>query len=110
MLRDGRVLPVYRLVNAPVDRRFLLTNQTGYSLTYDGLVMVAEKRRSHGWQAFGSYTLSKAYGLQASSGATAAGPQVSTVARRTRSSSGAIPTTSPMRAAGCPTTARTCSG
>ena len=42
--------------------------------------MAVEKRRSHGWQAFGSYTLSRAYGLQPSSGATAAGAQVSTVA------------------------------
>jgi hypothetical protein len=41
--------------------------------------MVAEKRRSHGWQAFGSYTFSRAFGLQPSSGATAAGAQVSTV-------------------------------
>src|SRR5206468_5406089 len=44
-----------------------------------GLVMVAEKRRSSGWQAFGSYTFSRAYGLQAYSGTTAGGPQVSTV-------------------------------
>jgi hypothetical protein len=76
---DGQRLPVFVLVNATADRRFLLTNPAGYSLTYNGLVMVVEKRRSHGWQAFGSYTLSKAYGLQASSGATAAGTQTSTV-------------------------------
>ena len=44
--------------------------------------MAVEKRRSHGWQAFGSYTLSRASGLQASSGATAAGAQVSTVSLR----------------------------
>ena len=61
-------------------RRFLLTNPDGYSLTYNGLVMAVEKRRSNGWQAFGSYTFSRAYGLQASSGATAADAQVSTVA------------------------------
>jgi len=42
--------------------------------------MVAERRRANGWQALASYTLSRAYGLQASSGATAADPQVSTVA------------------------------
>ena len=42
--------------------------------------MAAEKRRSHGWQAFGSYTLSEASGLQASSGAIAAGSQISTIA------------------------------
>ena len=41
--------------------------------------MAVEKRRSHGWQALGSYTLSKAYGLQPSSGTTAAGAQISTV-------------------------------
>ena len=79
-LPDGRSVPVFVLVNATADRRFLLTNPEGYSLTYNGLVMVVEKRRSHGWQAFGSYTLSRAYGLQPSSGTTAAGAQVSTVA------------------------------
>jgi hypothetical protein len=68
------------LDNRPADRRFLLTNPSGYSLTYNGLVIVAEKRRSHGWQAFGSYTLSRAYGLQPSSGTNAAGAQASTVA------------------------------
>ena len=62
------------------DRRFLLTNQDEYSLTYNGLVMAVEKRRSHGWQASGSYTLSRAYGLQPSSGGIAAAAQVSTVA------------------------------
>jgi hypothetical protein len=49
-------------------------------MTYNGLVMVMEKRRSNGWQALGSYTFSRTYGLQASSGAAAADPQVSTVA------------------------------
>ena len=67
---------------ATAARRFLLTNPDGYSLTYNGLVMAVEKRRSHGWQAFGSYTLSRASGLQPSSGTTAAGAQVSTVRRR----------------------------
>ncbi len=78
-LPDGRILPVFRLVSDPAARRFLLTNQDAYSLTYDGLVMAVEKRRSNGWQAFGSYTFSKTYGLQASSGTSAAGVQVSTV-------------------------------
>ena len=41
--------------------------------------MAVERRRSRGWQAFGSYTLSRAYGLQPSSGTTAAGAQVATV-------------------------------
>jgi hypothetical protein len=80
MLADGRTVPVFVLANSTASRRFLLTNPDGYSLTYNGLVMVVEKRRSNGWQALASYTLSRAYGLQASSGATAADPQVSTVA------------------------------
>src|SRR5262249_52932352 len=38
------------------------------------------KRYSSRWQARGSYTFSRAYGLQSSSGAAAGDPQVSTVA------------------------------
>jgi hypothetical protein len=79
-LADGRTLPVFVLTNSTASRRFLLTNPDGYSLTYNGLVMMVEKRRSNGWQALASYTLSRADGLQASSGGTAADPQVSTVA------------------------------
>jgi hypothetical protein len=83
-LPDGRIVPVSALDTAVTPtgaRRFLLTNQESYSLKYNGVVMVVEKRRSHGWQAFGSYTLSRAEGLQPSSGTTAgAGAQVSTVA------------------------------
>jgi hypothetical protein len=81
-LPDGRSVPVFVLVNSTADRRFLLTNPDGYSLTYNGLVMAVEKRRSNGWQAFGSYTLSRVYGLQPSSGTTAAGSQISTIAPR----------------------------
>jgi hypothetical protein len=79
-LPDGRSLPVFLLVNSTADRRFLLTNPAGYSLAYNGLVMAAEKRRAQGWQAFASYTFSRASGLQPSSGATAASSQVSTIA------------------------------
>jgi TonB-dependent receptor-like protein/carboxypeptidase family protein len=79
-LADGRRLPVFVIANSTADRRFLLTNPTGYSLKYNGLVMAVEKRRSNGWQAFGSYTFSRASGLQVSSGSTAAGSQVSTIA------------------------------
>jgi hypothetical protein len=68
------------LVNSTADRRFLLTNPDGYSLTYNGIVTAIEKRRSDGWQMFGSYSFSRATGLQASSGTNAAGPQASTVA------------------------------
>jgi hypothetical protein len=76
----GQTVPVLELVNGAAARRFLLTNPAGYSLTYNGLVMAVEKRRSRGWQAFGSYTASRASGLQPSSGARAADSQVSTIA------------------------------
>jgi hypothetical protein len=79
-LPDGTSISVFDLVNGTAARRFMLTNPDGYSLTYNGLVMAVEKRRSNGWQAFGSYTLSRATGLQASSGTTAAGAQSSSVA------------------------------
>jgi hypothetical protein len=79
-LPNGQTLPVYVLANSTADRRFLLTNPDGYSLTYNGLVMAVEKRQSNGWQAFGSYTYSKVYGLQVSSGTTPGGAQSSTVA------------------------------
>jgi hypothetical protein len=77
---SGIAVPVFVLASPLPSRLYKLTNQDDYSLAYDGLVMVVEKRRSHGWQAFGSYTLSRARGLQPSSGTTAAGTQVSTVA------------------------------
>jgi hypothetical protein len=80
VLKDGSAtVDVFKLTNAPSDRRYRLTNPDGYSLSYDGLVVVAEKRRARGWQALASYTFSRAYGLQSASGATAAGAQVSTV-------------------------------
>ena len=79
-LADGRSLPVSVITNTTADRRFLLTNPPEYSMTYNGLVMAAEKRRSNGWQAFGSYTYSRTSGLQVSSGASSGGPQVSTIA------------------------------
>jgi hypothetical protein len=79
-LPDGRTLPVFVLTNGPASRRFLLTNPDEYSLTYNGLVAVVEKRRAERWHALASYTLSRATGLQVSSGASAADPQVSTVA------------------------------
>ena len=81
-LPDGGSVPVFALdtsVTPTSARRFLLTNPDDYSLTYDGLVAAFNKRRSNGWQAFGSYTWSRAYGLMASSGTTAAGAQASTV-------------------------------
>ena len=110
-LPDGRSLPVFRLVSDPAARRFLLTNQDAYSLTYDGLVMAVEKRRSR-WLAGirllhvleGVWTA----GLQRDQRGRPAGEHG--VSAQPASSSAAIPTISPMRPAGCPTTARTCSG
>jgi hypothetical protein len=78
-LGDGTVLPVLVLTNAASARRFQLTNPEGYALNYNGLVATIEKRPSHGWRAFGSYTFSRAYGLQVSSGTTAAAEQLSTL-------------------------------
>jgi hypothetical protein len=74
-LPDGRSVPVLVLANSPADRRFLLTNPDGYSLSYKGMVLALEKRQSDGWQAFASYTLSKTHGLLPSSGGTASDPQ-----------------------------------
>ena len=81
---DGQVVPVQVLVTPANDLRYLLTNPDGYALVYNGIVTAIEKRRSDGWQAFGSYTYSRTYGLQASSGETAAGAQASTIATPTR--------------------------
>ncbi len=83
VLPDGRSIPVSVLASSTADRRFLLTNPEGWSLKYNGLVIALEKRRAHGWQAFGSYTFSRASGLQAASAATAAGGQTSTIAATT---------------------------
>lgn len=81
-LADGRNVPVFELdtsVTPSSARRFLLTNQGEYSSTYNSLVAAIDKRRVNGWQAFGSYTWSRAYGLQPSSGTTAAGEQTNTI-------------------------------
>jgi Carboxypeptidase regulatory-like domain/TonB dependent receptor-like, beta-barrel len=79
-LPNQQTLPVFVLTSPASGRRFLLTNPDGYSLRYNGLVTVVEKRHANGWQALGSYTYSRASGLQATSGATAADAQTSTVA------------------------------
>jgi TonB dependent receptor/Carboxypeptidase regulatory-like domain len=76
-MADGRVVPVLVLTSGTASRRFLLTNQDGYLLTYNGLVTAVEKRRSDGWHAFASYTWSRTHGLQPSSGSAAADAQVS---------------------------------
>ena len=81
-LADGRTIPVFALDTAQTptsSRRFLLANQPDYAQKYRGVVVAVERRRAAGWQAFGSYTLSRAYGLLPSSGAVASGEQASTI-------------------------------
>jgi hypothetical protein len=80
-LADGTILAVFALTNATSDRRFLLTNQDSMFVAYDGLVLALEKRLSKGWQASGSYTFSRAHGLQVTSNGNADEPQFSTIAR-----------------------------
>ena len=60
-------------------RRFLLTNPDGYSLRYNGLVTRWRSGRQRVAGARFVY-YSRASGLQATSGATAADAQASTVA------------------------------
>jgi len=81
VLADGTVLPVFVLTNAPSARRFLLTNPENLFLAYDGAVIAVEKRLSSRWQASGSYTYSRAHGLQPTSNGPADTPQFSTIAR-----------------------------
>ena len=81
MLADGTILPVFALTNATSERRFLLTNQESMFVAYDGLVLALEKRLSKGWLASGSYTFSRAHGLQPTSNGSAEEPQFSTIAR-----------------------------
>src|SRR5205085_9780167 len=81
VLADGRSLTVFALdtqVTSIAARRFQLTNADEYSTTYNGLVLAADRRLSNGWQASGSYTFSKSYGMLPSSGTTAAGAPAST--------------------------------
>ena len=92
-------------------RRFLLTNPDGYSLTYNGLVMVVEKRRVE--RLAGVRLVHVVEGLRAAG--------VERDDRRGRAGqhrragapeparSGAIRTISPTRAGGCRTIGRTCS-
>ena len=49
-LTDGRVVQVQRLISPSSVRRFRLTNPDDYSLTYNGLVIAVDRRRSRGWQ------------------------------------------------------------
>ena len=58
-----------------------MTNPAEYSLSYNGVVVAVEKRLSHGWQAFGSYTSLeniRTAGLERNAAQRV--PQVSTIA------------------------------
>ena len=72
-------VPVQVLSSGLGSRLFEVGNPEGYSLRYDGVTMGVDKRHAGRWQASGSYTFSRATGLQPSSGTTAAGAQVATV-------------------------------
>lgn len=80
-LPNGAIVPVVELTSPTSARRFLLTNPDNLFLHYDGLVLALDKRQSSRWQASGSYTYSRTYGLQALSNAAADAPQFSTIAR-----------------------------
>jgi hypothetical protein len=80
-LADGRVLPVFVLANATSARRFFFANQDSLFVNYDGLVLALEKRRSNDWSTSGSYTYSRARGMQVMSNGAAEDPQFSTIAR-----------------------------
>jgi hypothetical protein len=82
-LQDGTILPVFALTNPASARRFFLTNPASQFVHYDGLVVAMEKRMSKGWQASGSYTYSRARGVQVASNGPADAAQFSTIARQT---------------------------
>ncbi len=50
---NGVTIPVFVLTNSPAARLYNLTNQEDYSLTYNGIAFVVEKRHSRGWHATG---------------------------------------------------------
>jgi hypothetical protein len=77
----GVTVPVLALTNATADRRFFLTNPDGLFANYDGLVAAVETPRSDKWYVTGSYTYSRAHGLQVMSGGAPEDPQFSTIAR-----------------------------
>ena len=110
VLPDGRSIPV----SGPGQWRGappISTDQsTGLSVRYNGLVMVAEKRRSHGWHAFGWYTFSRASGLQAPAARTPPERRPALLHLRNPSRSGAIRTTSRTPAGCSRTIAPTCCG
>lgn len=79
-LANGVVLPISVLTNGTSARRFLLTNPDVFVVDYNALVVAVDKRLSNSWQASGSYTYSRATGLQMTSNGAANEPQFSTIA------------------------------
>ncbi|OGD24480.1 MAG: hypothetical protein A2Y69_00600 [Candidatus Aminicenantes bacterium RBG_13_59_9] len=55
----GKTITVYNQVT-PIDNFYLITNP-GDTIDYDGLMIVANKRFSHNFQFYGSFTYSKAW-------------------------------------------------
>jgi len=82
-LANGQTIPLFVLANSQADRRFWVTNPDGYFMTYNGLVIAAERRPYRGWQVFGSYTYSKTIGLQSNASTTPGGAQLSTIGNAT---------------------------
>ena len=81
---DGLSIPLW-VLDKDSERAYRLTNPKdaftpkGYFTTYDGLIVTADKLLANHWHMVASYTWSRAYGLIASSGTSAAGAQLSTV-------------------------------
>ena len=74
-------VPVKVLTNGTNNRQFFLTNPSSQFARYDAIVLATERRFSGRWAASGSYTYSRAYGLQVMSNGLAEDPQFSTIAR-----------------------------
>lgn len=91
LLPDGSALPVWVLTSDPADQIFQLTNPDGFNMRYNGLVATVEKRRSSGWHALATYTLSRVTGLQASSAALPAEPQLSSIVEGSQTGFGRDP-------------------
>jgi hypothetical protein len=63
----GQSIPVFRLVNSPAARLFLLTNPDDMYSRYRGLSIEVKKRMSHRWQMVSSLVVSKSEGRLGSS-------------------------------------------
>lgn len=59
---SGKTITVYNQVT-PIDNFYLITNP-GDEINYDGFILVANKRFSHNYQVYGSFTWSKAWWIK----------------------------------------------